>query len=129
MNITTSHTRDSAYMLIMPFQLISFDDLWSLYNSSQQLRAHVIRPLFRKPEIRFQSYLPSMFNGRRLPARTILDILLRWISHVRWIYISKYSHTGGLCLFDILGRIPNLKTRMHGESPLAYHIRYGCCMD
>lgn len=89
----------------------------------------MIRPLFQKTTISFQSNLPCMLNGRPLPARTILGILLRWISHVRWIYISKYSHTGGFCLFDILGRIPNLKTCMYGESPLVYRIRYRCRMD
>lgn len=100
--------------------LICFTDLWSLYNASQQLRVRVIRLLFQETYIGFQNDRPSRLNGKLLPARTILDILLRWISYIRDIYIMNYTHTGAFCLFDLLGRIPQLKFCLY--SNLLLHL-------
>jgi hypothetical protein len=97
------------------FHWIHYGDLWSLYDASQKLRIHVIPSLFRETDIVFQRNLPIMLNLRRLPARTIYNIMLRHMSYIRKIYISQDCYTRDFFVFDLLGRIPKVDHCMYGE--------------
>ncbi|QGA15966.1 hypothetical protein EYB26_003633 [Talaromyces marneffei] len=96
-------------------------DLWALYHTSQTLRVHAVRLLFRETFIKFQKNVPISLNFRRLPVRTIIDALLRELSHIRDLYLSTSSCTSPTSFLDLLGRIPNLKCCVI-DTPRDYRI-------
>jgi hypothetical protein len=82
--------------------------------------------------IGFQKDVPVSLNCRKLPIRTIFNILLRELSHIQDLYITPSSATSSLSLLDFMRRLPNLNCCVYGDSRPVYVrciVAMGFCMD